>query len=809
MSEADARKPFGGRRLMRLRQRKRLGGFSIIRPRPTLPVLTIAASALVGLAVLTSFAIAPILLFGVVSAGFAAWVGGAAWGNIVVTPLTMLEFLPEIQAWSDVSNVSAAVLGASGAMGAYVWPLRPRLRLPDSDEANALEHGSTTLRNVESHYRILADTLPQMVWTTDTTGLATFYNRRMREYHGAIETSLASRLSYVHPGDLALAQPVRQRAYRDGTPYVAEARLRRHDGVYRWHRVTVVPIKEDGSVTGWLGTALDIDDSRRAEAALRESEERLRLAQLAGGIITWEWDLSADRLTWVGDWKTLIGRPDTRDEPSRALLMDVLHPDDRDLVLMSAHAFVVNGLPYVVEFRVIRDDGQVRWIAARGDVVRDDGTPSQMLRGVAYDVTDRREAQDSIARLNAELEARVAQRTDQLTREMAERRRTEALLYQTQKLEALGRLTGGVAHDLNNKLQVITANLDMALTRCSEDRGAARQIGAATGAAARAADLIRKLLDFARQRELHPRRLDPGACLRSMIDMLDRSLVGDNVVVSLDLAEDLWPVLADPSAFESAIVNLATNARDAMPAGGAVTITAQNVDAAQAPDGDIKLSGDCVCITVRDTGEGMSADVAARAFEPFFTTKEAGKGTGLGLSQVYGFARQSGGAVRLTSHGSTGTQISLFLPRCHSVEGSAQTLDHIAAPRGNLLGVTGRQVLVVDDERDVGEALCSLLTGCGHEARFAAGADDALTLLQSWTPDLVLSDVAMPGGRDGVSLANEVRRRWPNVPVLLISGNPRGCTTTDGFPVLTKPITGSALDETVRRLTSRHPQPAH
>ncbi len=181
----------------------------------------------------------------------------------------------------------------------------------------------------------------------------------------------------------------------------------------------------------------------------------------------------------------------------------------------------------------------------------------------------------------------------------------------------------------------------------------------------------------------------------------------------------------------------------------------------------------------------------------------------LGLSQVYGFARQSGGAVRLTSHGSTGTQISLFLPRCHSVEGSAQTLDHIAAPRGNLLGVTGRQVLVVDDERDVGEALCSLLTGCGHEARFAAGADDALTLLQSWTPDLVLSDVAMPGGRDGVSLANEVRRRWPNVPVLLISGNPRGCTTTDGFPVLTKPITGSALDETVRRLTSRHPQPAH
>jgi CheY-like chemotaxis protein len=203
----------------------------------------------------------------------------------------------------------------------------------------------------------------------------------------------------------------------------------------------------------------------------------------------------------------------------------------------------------------------------------------------------------------------------------------------------------------------------------------------------------------------------------------------------------------------------------------------------------------------------MSPDVAARAFEPFFTTKEAGKGTGLGLSQVYGFARQLGGAVRLTSRGSRGTQVSVYLPRCHDVEGSAQTLDPAPQLRDNLLGVTGCEVLVVDDERDVGDALSSLLTGCGHQARLVASAEDALALIEEWTPDLVLSDVAMPGGRDGVSLANEIRRRWPGIPVLLISGNPRGCTTTDGFPVLTKPITGTALDEMVRRMTASRPAP--
>lgn len=790
---------------MQLEDTRGTGGVAM-RSSPARSVLTIVASALVVSVFLADPEFAPDVIIILVSAAFAAWIGGTAWGLIVAALLGTLELATQIQALSGQPNAAAAILGVAGMVGAHAWPLWRKVPSSGSS-AGGLGDRAGRLREVENHYRILADTLPQMVWTTDTAGLATFYNRRMRDYHGAIETSLSSRLSYVHPGDLALAQPLREQAYRDGTPFTAEARLRRHDGIYRWHRVTVVPIKEGNQVTGWLGTSLDIEDSRRAEAALRDSETRLRLAQLAGGIITWEWDLAADRLTWMGNWKTLIGRPETQEEPSRALLMEVLHPDDRELVLTAVRDFLETGHPYVIEFRVVRDDGQIRWIAARGDIVRDDGRSSETLRGVAYDVTEKREAQDSIAKLNADLEARVAQRTAQLAQEMAERRRTEAQLYQTQKLEALGRLTGGVAHDLNNKLQVITANLDIALARSSGDGGTARQINAAAGAAARAADLIRKLLDFARRRELHPRRLDPGACLRSMADMLDRSLVGDNVVITFDLAEELWPVLADPSAFESAIVNLATNARDAMPAGGTVTISAYNVDAAHAPDGDIKLAGDCVCITVRDTGTGMSADVAARAFEPFFTTKEAGKGTGLGLSQVYGFARQLGGAVRLTSLG-TGTQVSVFLPRCGDVDGSVSSPDPLTGLRDDILGLTGSEILIVDDERDVGEALASLLSACGHKTRLVGSAEDALALIEGWTPDLVLSDVAMPGGRDGVSLANEVRRRWPDIPVLLISGNPRGCTTSDGFPVLTKPITGGALDEAVRRLTSRCPEPA-
>lgn len=355
------------------------------------------------------------------------------------------------------------------------------------------------------------------------------------------------------------------------------------------------------------------------------------------------------------------------------------------------------------------------------------------------------------------------------TRDISERRRIEAALRQAAKMEAVGTLTGGLAHDFNNFLGVIVLNLDVA--EAMFDAGdPIRKLVADSLAAARAgADLIRALLAFARRQPLSPLRIDVNQQVTVMHSLLACTL-GADIEIVLDRAADLWPVIADPSRIEACLLSLATNARDAMPHGGRLTIATANqtLDVDYAKLNPPLVAGDYVTISVSDTGVGMAPEVVAKVFEPFFTTKEPGKGTGLGLSMVFGFATQSGGHVSVHSEPGVGTTFRLYLPRAPMAKGASGPTASTGRPE--LARGRGESVLVVEDNDVMRQSLIRQLGLLNYHTIETESADAALAVLERRKVDLLLSDVVMPGGIDGFELADRVRTRWPTMKVVLTSG---------------------------------------
>ena len=401
---------------------------------------------------------------------------------------------------------------------------------------------------------------------------------------------------------------------------------------------------------------------------------------------------------------------------------------------------------------------------------------------------------------SAQLESLVQMRTQQLqtvnTRlrdEMAERARVEETLRHAQKLEALGQLTGGVAHDFNNLLMVITAGLDM-LEVHDDPQRREKLMRAMQQAAQRGAGLTRQLLAFSRSRTLHPETVELPRLIGNMSELLDRSLRGD-ITVKVDLADDLWPVVADPGELELVILNLAVNARDAIKGSGVITITGHNVR--DTIDG---IEGDFVSLSVRDTGTGMSEEIRARVFEPFFTTKDVGKGSGLGLAQVYGFAKQSGGAVTIDSVPGQGTVIALSLPRSHEVASHEESQPR---PSAELPSDPERCVLLVEDDVEVASLVEQMLRGIGYDVVHTTNATAALGALANGRRiDLVFSDIMMPGGTNGIALARQIHTRRPTLPVLLTSGFSeamRGEAEALGISILRKPYGLKELRAAVER----------
>lgn len=379
-------------------------------------------------------------------------------------------------------------------------------------------------------------------------------------------------------------------------------------------------------------------------------------------------------------------------------------------------------------------------------------------------------AQSALRRANIELEARAAQ----LQQEIHQRERAEEDLLQSRKMEAIGQLVGGVAHDFNNLLTVVLSGLRL-MERNPDPQRRASTTEAMRQAVERGAGLTRQLLAFARRQTLQPEVIDVGARLIAMRELLERSLRAD-ILVDIHVVEGLWPVKSDPTQLELAVLNLAVNARDAMPKGGVLTIHAENTTTE---------SGDFVSISVRDTGLGMTDEVRRRVFEPYFTTKQAGQGTGLGLAQVYGIVTQGGGSVRIESVVNEGTRVIMSLPRSLEAVASRSEAPAAAASKRPL---QGKKVLIVEDDDAVAGVVDQLARDAGCTPVRAANASAGLAVLaQDQTFDLVFSDIVMPGDMNGVELAQEIERRYPDLPIVLTTGYSGSADVGARYPLLRKP----------------------
>ena len=414
---------------------------------------------------------------------------------------------------------------------------------------------------------------------------------------------------------------------------------------------------------------------------------------------------------------------------------------------------------------------------------------------IVTDLTEQRSAADQLRGAHAALLAQVA-----------ERERTERLLRQSQKMEAVGQLTGGIAHDFNNLLMVISGGLSILDRGLTDERRRAVREGMRQ-AAERGAALTRQLLAFSRQKELYAKPIAIPRHVEGMKELLDGSL-GGSVTVKTAFDPDVWPVRVDEGELGIALLNLCVNARDAMPQGGTITISAVN----RADMREYGLSGDFVELSVNDSGVGMDAETIARCLEPFYTTKDIGKGSGLGLAQVYGFAHGSGGSVQIESRAQEGTKVLLLLPR--SNEAPSVTARRTVPVEEVSTGAHGLcRVLLVEDDVQVASLTSAMLAELGYEVIPVTTGQAALNELAA-TPgiDLVLSDVMMPGGMDGMGLVREMRQRRISLPVVLVSGFSAAAkrdAEEEGIPLLPKPYTLRDLDAQLTSALSRPPNEPH
>ena len=471
----------------------------------------------------------------------------------------------------------------------------------------------------------------------------------------------------------------------------------------------------------------------------------------------WDVDHIHDVLIWPARTKAMFGI--SSDVPvSMRDFYNGLHPDDRD---ETSRAYAAAADPerralYDVEYRTIgKEDGLIRWVAAKGRGVFDAAGRCIRVAGTAVDITARKRAEEQLRELNETLEARVAQRT-------AELEAAHEQLRQSQKLEAMGSLTGGVAHDFNNLLTPIVGALDMLQRRGVGGEREQRLIGVAAQSAERAKTLVQRLLAFSRRQPLQPMAVDLGDLVKNMAGLVS-STTGPQIKVVVDVADDLPRAKADPNQLELALLNLAVNARDAMPDGGTLRISASAETVRAGARAGLK-AGPYLCLSVADTGVGMDEATVARAVEPFFSTKGFGKGTGLGLSMVHGLASQLGGTLAIRSMVGLGTNVELWLPQ---TDDEAETF--AAAPELEPVRSRGA-ALLVDDEEAVRVSTAEMLADLGYSVVEAASAEEALRFIGSGAQvQVVVTDHLMPG-MTGTDLAHAIREQRPDVAVLILSG---------------------------------------
>jgi PAS domain S-box-containing protein len=741
----------------------------------------------------------------------------------------------------------------------------------------------------------MADAVPQIVWIIDADGRNAFFNSHWSDYTGGPNERLTIAelvAEYVHPGDAEATIAAWEGARKARGPFTIEHRVRSASGDYRWFLARGEPYSDpsDPASVRWYGTSTDLHDSKVAEARLSASEEQLRLATEAAEVGLWDLDLLTDTLYWPPRVKAMFGI-----SPDRPITMAdffaALHPEDADAV---AQAFASAADPeqravYDVEYRTIgKEDGILRWVAAKGRGIFAGTGECVRVIGTAIDITARKRDEERLLELNETLEQRVAEALaerqlfasvvenstaaitvldldhnvlainaanvdafervygkrpkagdnflsllddlpehraqvaatwaramageefvvvdefgdtarERLTYELrfnvlrdrqgrqigashtgydvtdrvrAQRELTAAqeALRQSQKMEAMGQLTGGVAHDFNNLLTPILGTLDLLQRKHFGGEREQRLLTGALQSAERARTLVQRLLAFARRQPLQAVPVDIAGLIRDMGDLV-ASTTGPQIEVKVDAPDDLPAAKADPNQLEMALLNLSVNARDAMPDGGTLRISARAAMVDVGREGAL-AAGRYVCLSVADTGAGMDERTLARAVEPFFSTKGVGKGTGLGLSMVHGLASQLGGALTIQSRLGLGTNIELWLPQSEAApETPEPAIQDSEAPTAH-----GR-VLLVDDEEIVRISTADMLSDLGYAVVEAASAEEALELYDGGERfDIVVTDHLMPG-MNGTQLADALSATQPHLRVLLVSGYAEGAAS--------------------------------
>ncbi|ONN64283.1 PAS domain S-box protein [Herbaspirillum sp. VT-16-41] len=666
----------------------------------------------------------------------------------------------------------------------------------------ALAASEASVRANNAFVRQLLDSTDQGFFSIDCDGTVTLCNAAFLQMLGyASEKDVLGRS--IHEVILVPQQdvPVSRtecavlKAAREGiTAHIDNEDFLRLDGSSFPAQYQAHPVWQDGKLQGALCTFIDLTERRRGLQALSWSESRLTAIFNQASVCFSELDLQGNYLRVNQALCRMLGR--TEDEMLHMTLADVTHPDDVPMNMSLFNRCIEDGRSFTLEKRYLRPDGSTFWVSSDiSRIVDGEGRPQAMI-AVSTDITERRRAEDALRELNDTLEQRVVA-------EIIERTRAEAALRQMQKMEAVGQLTGGGAHDFNNVLQIIGGNLQLLQGDPRQDDRSRQRIRTAIGAVDRGAKLSSQLLAFARRQPLQPRSINLERVVQNMDDLLRRA-VGENIEISTVVTHELWNSMLDPNQVENLIINTAINARDAMPNGGRLTLQIDNVqltDPAFLSQADL-AAGDYVELQISDNGAGMSPEVRERAFEPFFTTKREGEGTGLGLSMAYGFVKQSKGHISLHSEPGKGTTIRIYFPRC--IE------DEVVVDDSRDLQVRGgdETILVVEDDPNLQLTVIDTLSSLGYRVLKADNGERALAILQSGiTVDMMFTDVVMPGSVPVTELARQARQLLPEIEILFTSGYPRDAIVHEGrldagVELLSKPYRINQLAQRIRHMLS-------
>jgi PAS domain S-box-containing protein len=566
-----------------------------------------------------------------------------------------------------------------------------------------------------------------------------------------------------HPDDAEYSRAGRMRLAQGAPRVRQENRFRHKDG--SWRHIAWTMTAEQGLI---YVIGRDVTSEKAAAEKLLESERRFRLLVEA---LTDYAIVMLDRDGYVSNWNPGAQRIKgyAADEIIGKHFSIFYTPEDRAAGLPEQALDIVRkeGRHEVESWR-LRKNGERFRASVVMDAIRSPEGEIVGFAKITRDITERHEAQLAL-------------------------QRAQEQLAQSQKIEALGQLTGGIAHDFNNMLMVVSGHAQSLKTRLKTPRDT-RAIEAIELAARRGERLTRQLLAFSRRQALNPSVIRLDERLDAFRDVLESSARG-NIALAINVASDVWPVSVDVPELELALVNIVVNARDAMPDGGSIEISAENVRLTGTETAE-ELSGDFVALKVSDSGAGIPHEILSRVFEPFFTTKQVDKGTGLGLSQVYGFTRQSGGTTTISSAPGDGTTVTIYLPR--SVAGSEDPAFDSAA--GEEVAPSGSEaILLVEDNAEVKAVAGMLLQQLGYRVNAVDNAAAALDLLaEGQSVDLVFSDVVMPGEMDGLALARRIRTEYPHIPVLLTTGYAKAASQAKGFPILRKPYRLTNLSRAIR-----------